>query len=133
MLAVERRSINPWTWQEQFGFQQAVETSGAERILWCAGQTSIDADGNVIGDDMTAQTKQTLDNLEAVLEQAGMTLANVVRVTWYVTSIDQFRQAAPARAERLREGGLRAASTLVEVSRLAFPELLVEITATAVA
>ena len=130
---MERRSINPWSWQEQFGFEQAVETSGVERILWLAGQTAIDAEGNVVSGDMSAQVAQTLDNLEAVLTQAGMTLANVVRVTWYVTSIEEFRASAPARRERLRAAGWSAASTLVQVAGLAFPELKVEITATAVA
>jgi enamine deaminase RidA (YjgF/YER057c/UK114 family) len=130
---VERRSINPWSWQEQFGFEQGVETSGAERILWCAGQTAIDANGNLVSGDMSAQVVQTLDNLEAVLTEAGMTLANVVRVTWYVTSVEEFRASAPVRAERLRTAGWSAASTLVQVAGLAFPELKVEITATAVA
>jgi 2-iminobutanoate/2-iminopropanoate deaminase len=130
---VERRPINPWSWQEQFGFEQAVETSGAERILWLAGQTAIDAEGNVVSGDVNAQVAQTLDNLEAVLTQAGMTLANVVRVTWYVTSVEEFRASAPVRRERLQAAGWSAASTLVQVAGLAFPELKVEITATAVA
>jgi 2-iminobutanoate/2-iminopropanoate deaminase len=130
---VGRRSINPWSWQEQFGFEQGVETTEAERILWLAGQTAIDAEGNVVSGDMAAQVTQTLDNLEAVLTEAGMTLANVVRVTWYVTSIEEFRASAPVRGERLREAGWSAASTLVQISGLAFPELKVEITATAVA
>jgi 2-iminobutanoate/2-iminopropanoate deaminase len=130
---VERRAINPWSWQEQFGFEQGVETSGAERILWCAGQTAIDADGNVVSGDMSTQVAQTLDNLEAVLNEAGMTLADVVRVTWYVTSIEEFRASAPVRTQRLRAAGWSAASTLVQVSGLAFPDLKVEITATAAA
>jgi 2-iminobutanoate/2-iminopropanoate deaminase len=130
---MEHRSINPWSWQEQFGFEQGVETTGAERILWLAGQTAIDADGNVVSGDMAKQVTQTLDNLEAVLTEAGMTLANVVRVTWYVTSIEEFRASAPVRRDRLREADWSAASTLIQVSGLAFPELKVEITATAVA
>jgi enamine deaminase RidA (YjgF/YER057c/UK114 family) len=130
---MEHRSINPWSWQEQFGFEQGVETTGAERILWLAGQTAIDADGNVVSGDMAKQVTQTLDNLEAVLTEAEMTLANVVRVTWYVTSIEEFRASAPVRRDRLREADWSAASTLIQVSGLAFPELKVEITATAVA
>jgi enamine deaminase RidA (YjgF/YER057c/UK114 family) len=57
----------------------------------------------------------------------------VVRVTWYVTSIEEFRKAVHVRTRRFEEAGCRAASTLVEISRLAMPELLVEVTATAVA
>jgi len=129
---VQRRELNPWDWSLRYGFQQAVEVTGAERTLYCAGQTAIDGDGNVVDGDMAAQTTLALDNLERVLADAGMTFANVVRVTWYVTSIDEFRAAAHARA-RLGEAGMRSASTLVQVSRLAYPELKVEVTATAAA
>ncbi|MGZ8694477.1 MAG: RidA family protein [Gaiellaceae bacterium] len=130
---MERREINPWEWNKAFGFQQAVEVAGAERVLYLAGQTAIDADGNVLEGDMAAQVTLTLDNLERVLADADMTLANVVRVTWYVTSIEEFRATAHVRAERLREAGMRAASTLVQVVALANPQLRVELTATAVA
>ena len=130
---MERREINPWEWNLPFGFQQAVEVTGAERILYLAGQTAIDADGNVLDGDMAAQVALTLDNLERVLADADMTLANIVRVTWYVTSIEEFRSTAELRTQRLRPSGMRAASTLVQVAGLAYPELRVEITATAVA
>lgn len=129
---MERRSINPWQWQEPLGFQQGVETTGG-RVLWCAGQVSVDADGTVVPGDMAAQIAKSLDNLEEVLAGAGLTLSNVVRVTWYVTSIEQFREAAPIHRARLSEAGCQAASTLVQVAGLAYPELLVEVTATAVA
>ena len=130
---MERREINPWEWNKPFGFQQAVEVTGAERILYLAGQTAIDADGNVLDADMAAQVTLSLDNLERVLAEAGMTFANVVRVTWYVTSIDEFRATGHVRADRLRNAGMKAASTLVQVAGLASPELKVEITATAAA
>lgn len=129
---IERREINPWEWSIPFGFQQAVEVAGAQRVLYCSGQTAIDRDGNVVAGDMAAQVTLSLDNLEGVLAEVGMTFANVVRVTWYVTSIDEFRASAPVRADRLRNAGMRAASTLVQVAALAYPELRVEITATAV-
>ena len=54
-----RRVINPWTWQDQFGFVQALEVTGSERALFCAGQTSSDADGNPVhAGDMRAQLGQ---------------------------------------------------------------------------
>jgi 2-iminobutanoate/2-iminopropanoate deaminase len=129
---VERREINPWEWSVPFGFHQGIEVSGAQRVLYCAGQTSIAADGSVVDGDMDTQVRLSLENLEGVLAAAGMTFENVVRVTWYVTSIDEFRASAPVRTELLR-GRMRAASTLVQVAGLAYPELRVEITATAVA
>jgi len=129
---VERRELDPWEWSVPFGFHQAVEVTGAERVLYCAGQTAIDRDGNVVAGDMAEQVTLALDNLEGVLGAAGMTFANVVRVTWYVTSIEEFRATADVRAPRLRAAGMRAASTLVQVAGLAYAELRVEITATAV-
>jgi enamine deaminase RidA (YjgF/YER057c/UK114 family) len=131
---VEQRKVNPWRWQDQFGFSQAIEVTGAERILYCAGQTSSDAEAKTLhGDDMAAQARQALDNLETVLREAGMTLANVVRLTYYVTDMDRyFAEGAQAVGERLAAAGIQPASTLLGITRLAFPDLLIEIEATAV-
>jgi enamine deaminase RidA (YjgF/YER057c/UK114 family) len=130
---MERRIVNPWTWQDQFGYVQAVETSGAERVLHCAGQTSVDADGQAMHEgDMGAQVMQALDNLETVLSEAGFSLADLVRLNYYVTDVEAFFQAGEVYGPRLAEAGCRASGTLLGVSRLAFPELLVEIEATAV-
>lgn len=130
---MKRRSVNPWTWQEQYGFEQAVEVTGGERVLYCAGQTSTDADGKPIPGDMAAQLAKALDNLEEVLALAGMTLANLVRLNYYVTSTDEFFAAGMSLGARLSVAGCHASGTLLEVSRLAFPEYRVEIEATAVA
>jgi enamine deaminase RidA (YjgF/YER057c/UK114 family) len=130
---MEKRVINPWTWQERFGFQQANEVTGAERVLYCAGQTSVDENGQPLhGGQMEAQALQALDNLETVLREAGYEPADIVRVTIYTTDIDAFREAGPAVGKRLGAAGARYASTLIGVTRLALPELMVEIEATAV-
>ncbi len=131
---MESRIINPWQWQDQFGFVQGHETSGASRALFCAGQTSVDADGAPMhAGDMAAQIGQALDNLETVLGQAGLELSNVVRLNYYTTDVDGFIQSAQASGRRLAEAGCRPASTLLGVQRLASPELLIEIEATAIA
>jgi enamine deaminase RidA (YjgF/YER057c/UK114 family) len=133
---VETRAVNPWTWQDQFGFSQAVEATGGQRVLLCAGQTSVDADGAPLHPgDMPAQAAQALDNLETVLKQAGMRLANVVRLNYYTTDVGAFLAAgAEVVGTRLAAaGGAAPASTLLGVAGLAFPELLLEIEATAVA
>jgi enamine deaminase RidA (YjgF/YER057c/UK114 family) len=84
---VGQRVINPWTWQDQFGFAQAIEVTGSERALFCAGQTSTDPDGNPLHPgDMRAQVSQALDNLEAVLREAGFDLSQVVRLNTYTTT-----------------------------------------------
>ena len=131
---MERQIINPWSWQDRFGFVQAHVVSGAGRLIHCAGQTSVDADGSPIHEgDMVAQVKQSLHNLEEVLRESGCGLSDVVRLNYYTTDLDAF---FPAMMEvlvpRLGEAGCRPASTLVGVSRLALPPLLVELEATAV-
>jgi len=131
---MDRRVINPWTWQDQFAFVQANEVSGAQRIVLCAGQTSVDAAGHPMHvGDMRAQLGLALDNLETVLRSAGLTLANVVRLNYYTTDVDALLGAWDSLAGRLTAAGCRPASTLLGVARLAFPELLVEIEATAAA
>ena len=130
---MERREVNPWTWQEQFGYEQAVEVTGAERTLYCAGQTSVDGDGNPLHEgDMGAQVLQAVDNLEAVLREGGYELSDITRLNYYVTDVDAFFGAAEALGGRLGAAGCRASGTLLGVQRLAFPQLLVEIEATAV-
>jgi enamine deaminase RidA (YjgF/YER057c/UK114 family) len=130
---MEKRVINPWTWQDRFGFVQANEVTGAERVLYCAGQTSVDADGQPLhAGEMEAQVMQAFDNLETVLNEAGYELADIVRLTTYVTDVDAYRAAAPAVGARLGQAGVRQAATLLGISRLALPELMVEVEATAV-
>ena len=130
---MERRIVNPWTWQDQFGFVQANETSGAERVLLCSGQTSVDPDGQPLHEaDMGAQVGQALDNLQTVLRDAGFALADVVRLNYYVTDVDAFIEAGESYGAKLAQADCRPASTLLGVSRLALPQLLVEIEASAV-
>jgi enamine deaminase RidA (YjgF/YER057c/UK114 family) len=127
--------INPWTWQDAYGFVQANDVSGAERTLHVSGQTSTSADGEVLhAGDMAGQAAQALENLETVLREAGMTLANVMRLNHYTTDVDRYlAEAWGLIAARLGEAGCRPASTLLGVTRLAYPDLLLEIEATAVA
>ncbi len=82
--------------------------------------------------DMGAQLAQALDNLQTVLGAAGATLSDVMRMNIYTTDVDLFFEAYGPGAARLAEAGCKPASTLLGVTRLAFPELLVEIEATAV-
>ncbi|HVG96139.1 MAG TPA: Rid family hydrolase [Chloroflexota bacterium] len=131
---MERRIVNPWTWQDAFGYVQANELRGPERVLVCAGQTSVDDEGRPVHPgDMAAQLGQAVDNLETVLRQAGFTLADVVRLNYYTTDVDACLAALGAVGPRLGAAGCRAAGTLLGVTRLAFPELLIEIEATAAA
>ena len=129
---MERRIINPWSWQDKFGFVQANEISGAARTLVCSGQTAIDADGNVIhSGDIAAQLKVALDNLEEVLHKADFSLSDVVRMIIYTTDVDKLISVYESMAARLAKAKCQTTQTLVGVARLAFPDLMVEIEATA--
>lgn len=130
---MERRIINPWTWQDRLGFAQAIEIGGVQRTLICSGQASMDAEGTPMhSEDMRAQINQAMDNIETVLGDAGFELSDVVSLNYYTTDVDRFFEAYDAAVGRLEIAGCRPASTLLGVTRLALPELLVEIEATAV-
>ena len=128
---MERRVINPWSWQDAFGYVQANELRGLQRVLVCAGQTSVDAEGKPLHPgDFRAQLAQTLDNLETVLQAADFTMADVVRLNVYTTDVDRLLEVWDEFATRT---GGTTAGTLLGITRLAFPELVVELEATAVA
>lgn len=132
-MAIHIGPVNPWTWQDQFGFSQAVDVKGASRVLYCAGQTSVDGDGAPLhSGNMRAQLGQALDNLETVLGQAGLSLSHVVRLNYYTTDIPAFMEAAAVLGDRLAGVDPKPAGTLLGVSGLFHADILVEIEATAV-
>jgi enamine deaminase RidA (YjgF/YER057c/UK114 family) len=130
---MERRIINPWKWQDPLGFVQANEVAGGQRVLYCAGQLSVDADGKSLHPcDIGAQLKRALENLEQLLNEAGYGLPDVVRLNIYTTDVEGFAANRSVFLDGLLRKGCRQASTLIGVARLARPEFLIEIEATAV-
>ncbi len=130
---MERTAVNPWQWSMIFGFNQGELVEGANRVLFCSGQTSVDADGAPQHPgDMGAQLSLALDNLEAVLRDGGMGLGNLVRLNFYTTDVDAYLASSAVLGARLGAAGAMPAGTLLGVARLAFPELMVEIEGTAV-
>ena len=103
---MERRSVNPWTWQDQMGFAQASEVSGERSVLVCSGQGSVDEEGHPLhAGDMRAQVSRTMDNLEAVLREVGMGLSDAVRLNHYTTDVDAFFGAMDLNAARMEGTG----------------------------
>ncbi|WP_405504745.1 RidA family protein [Streptomyces anulatus] len=130
---MERTAVNPVTWSVDLGFNQGELVSGQTRTLYVSGQTATGDDGKPRHDgDMAAQLTLSVDNLEAVLSGAGMSLANLVRLSVYTTDVDLLFQHYGALAGRLGAAGVAPASTLLGVTRLAVPGLLVELEGTAV-
>jgi enamine deaminase RidA (YjgF/YER057c/UK114 family) len=103
----------------------------AGRTLYVAGQLAFDAEGNVVGKgDVRAQTEQVFRNLRTALESAGATLADIVKLNWYVRDASQLAVYREVR-EQFLGAGPRPASTLVEVKALIRDDLLLEVEAVA--
>jgi enamine deaminase RidA (YjgF/YER057c/UK114 family) len=124
---VTRQNISSGSpWEPKFGYSRAVRVGPWVLV---AGTTGSDAKGKAMGADAYTQTRAALDKVEAALKEAGATLEHVVRTRIFVTRIADFDEVARAHAERF--GTIRPASTLVEVSALVAPDLIVEIEADA--
>jgi enamine deaminase RidA (YjgF/YER057c/UK114 family) len=131
-VAVQRTAVNPWAWSVELGFNQGELISGHTRTLYCSGQTAMDADGKPQHDgDIAAQLALSLDNLEAVLAEAGMALGDVVRLNVYTTDVDALFPHYGVLAGRLGAAGVAPATTMLGVTRLAIPGQMVELEATA--
>lgn len=129
---MERTPVNPWSWSLNFGFNQAEIIEGHRRLLVCSGQTATDADGTPQhAGDMRSQISLALDNLEAVLTEAGMTFANVVRLNVYTIDVDQTLMHFEVMGTRFSSAGVTPALTLLGITRLASPDLMIELEATA--
>jgi len=102
----------------------------AGELLFISGLVGVDGEGALVGgDDVAAQARQVFENMRAVLDEAGCRFEDVVKVTVYLTDVDDRPKINPVRQEVF--GHARPASTLVEVSRLAIPGAKVEIEAIA--
>lgn len=132
-MAIERTAVNPVTWSQELGFNQGEVVSGHTRTLYISGQTSTsDAGSPVHGDDISAQLARSIDNLEAVLAEAGMSLANLVRLNVYTTDVDALFPHYGVLASRLGAAGVAPTTTMLGVTRLAIAGQLVELEGTAV-
>jgi enamine deaminase RidA (YjgF/YER057c/UK114 family) len=130
---MQRTSINPVSWSLKLGFDQGQLIEGHQRELVCSGQDAVDADGQVQhAGDMAAQLEMSLDNLEALLSGAGMSLSNVVRLTVYSTDVGELFKRWETLQRRFGDFEDRFVTSIVGVTQLAAPGLLVLLDATAV-
>lgn len=129
---MHRTPVNPWPWSLPLGYNQAEIVAGTTRHLICAGQTAVDSSGAPQHPgDMRGQLALALDNLQSVLEAAGMGLANIVRLNVYATDVDAAMRNFDLLGMRFGPLGVAPPMTLLGVTRLALPPLMIEIEATA--
>lgn len=126
---MEKRTIDPWKWGKQTNSVQAVEVKNAEGTLYCSGQVAIDENGIPSSADMNTQLKQTIKNLETLIENSGYECGNIVKLNVYTTSVQEFfTSCMDVYVPFLEKYGIKQATTLLEVKGL-FATLTVELEA----
>ena len=128
---MEKRIINPWQWQDERSYVQAVEVKHAESTLYVSGQAAVHADGQSSTDDMKSQLIEALQNLESVISEAGYEPRNIVRLNVYTTSTAELWPHFPVFQDWIARHGIKQALTLLEVQSL-FETLKIEFEATVV-
>lgn len=116
---MKKRIINPWTWQDELSYVQAVEVKETEGTLYCAGQAAVHADGTSSNADMRTQLGLAIQNLETVISEAGYECQNIVRLTVYTTSSDEFiKNCFDIFRDFVAKHGMKQAVTLLQVVAL---------------
>jgi 2-iminobutanoate/2-iminopropanoate deaminase len=112
-------------WEKEYGYAQAVKVGDT---IYVSGQVSHDETGKIVGPrDMESQMRQAYTNIKKILTQYGATTDNIVDEILFVTDMDSAFQAAVKCRKDIFSGTPSVASTIVQIQRLAFPELMIEI------
>ena len=132
--SIAKEVLNPAAWKTPRGYSNLVRTAGGT-ILFAAGQGASDVNGKLVGEgDMCRQYEQILSNIQEVMAAGGAEMTDIVRMTVYCTDRDAFLSQGRelSRIYNKYFGDYYPASTLVEIKRLMFDGMLLEIEATAV-
>lgn len=126
---MERRIINPWTWQTERNYVQAVEVKNVQSTLYVSGQAAVNDDGTSSTEDMKAQLIHALKNLDTVISDAGYENKDIVRLTIYTTSTAELWPHFSIFQDWTTKHGVQQSLSLMEVVSL-FETLKVEFEAT---
>jgi enamine deaminase RidA (YjgF/YER057c/UK114 family) len=132
---MKREPMNPWDWGLQFQMDQAEVVTHLSKTLHFSGQTALKSDPDldlgisvVAPGDIRAQTQYALECIDEVLEKAGMSRKEL---RFFTTDVDAFLENCDVYASWISEAGIRPPQSLLGVNRLVFPDLKIEIEATA--
>ncbi|NIJ44455.1 enamine deaminase RidA (YjgF/YER057c/UK114 family) [Wenyingzhuangia heitensis] len=128
---MEKRIINPWKWQNERSYVQAVEVIKPEGTLYVSGQTAIDSDGKSSTGDMKTQLVKSIENLEKVIKESGYECKNIVRLNIYTTSSEELFTCFDIFQNWITKHNIKQTSTLLEVKNL-FETLKIELEVTVV-
>lgn len=135
---MQRKAVNPSDWGLAFSMNQGEVVEGLTRYLHCSGQVALEPDpGSEMGikvvhaGDLRGQIEAALANLDGVLEGAGMDRSNILTLRFFTTDVDGFLENYDVYAEWIGAAGVMPPQTLLGVHRLALPDLMIEVEATA--
>jgi len=115
---MEKRIINPWKWQNELHYVQAVEVTQDQGTLYCSGQAAIHPDGTLSSADMKTQMQMAMENLETVITQAGYEAKNMVRLTIYTTNHDEFFACLDTFGAWIAKNEIKTSVSAIEVTTL---------------
>ena len=125
---MKQQRLDPgWAWTKKFNLSAGVKVGDT---IYTSGLVAFDSDGNVVGEDVYTQAKQTFKNIEELLASAGATMADVIKINTFLTDISQYGEFGRARTEAFPAG--LPASAAYATPALVMPTLLVEVEAIAV-
>lgn len=125
---MKQQCLDPgWAWTKKFNLSAGVKVGDT---IYTSGLVAFDSDGNVVGEDVYTQAKQTFKNIEELLASAGATMADVIKINTFLTDISQYGEFGRARTEAFPAGV--PASAAYATPALVMPKLLVEVEAIAV-
>ena len=131
---MQKREINPTEWLLAFNLNHAIEVTGGHRVLYLSGQTPTNAEGaSMHAGDLVAQFRLAWSNVKDALAAADMDATNIVRLNMYTTDVDAFMAVAGELVPIFAGDGCKPVSTLLGVTQLFEPDVMIELEATAVA